>query len=253
MDKRTVLIIVITALVVVILWGTSMGLQAAGTMWLAKRLDVTQLTMNRYENYIDEQIDAGLFDVDASDDDPLLKQRIIVLGYNINSRAAKEAAAKLFYLNSLDPETPIDLYISTQGGYGDSAFTIIDAIRMIDAPVNTRAFGGCYSSGALVLAAGTGTRVLTENTIIMVHANLGDSSAKYTFDHLARERYERFWRESARLPRDWYPMTTGRGYYLSPEDALKFKIVDEIVTFSDETAPADPPLSNGDIPGETET
>ncbi|HPQ41124.1 MAG TPA: ATP-dependent Clp protease proteolytic subunit [bacterium] len=229
MDRSTVILTLIGGVIIVILWSTTIGLQAFGMVWVAKRIDLSTLTLNRYENYIDEQIDAGFWDVQRLTDDPLLDQRSIVLAYNINSRAAKEIAAKLLYLNSIDQEKPINLYISTQGGYGDSAFTIIDAIRLIDAPVNTWAFGGCYSSGALVLAAGTGTRRITENTILMVHTNLDDSSAKFTFDRLARDRYERFWREAARLPRDWFPMTTGHAYYLSPEEALTFKIVDEIV------------------------
>jgi ATP-dependent Clp protease protease subunit len=162
-------------------------------------------------------------------DDPLIDSRRIVVTENINERTAKEVAARLLYMDAIDHTRPIDLYLSTQGGWVDSAFTIIDAMELIEAPVNTWAIGGCYSSGALILAAGTGRRYATPNAVLMIHASLDEvSKESYSYERLALARYQRIWRQRAALPDEWFPMVGGHEYYLSPQEALQFKLIDEI-------------------------
>lgn len=190
------------------------------------------------EQVVDEVLSASPHETDLRADDPLLKSRKILITSNINEYTAKDVATRLLYLNALDPHRPIDLYLSTQGGWIDSAFTIIDAMELIQAPVNTWAIGGCYSSGALILAAGTGRRYATPNTVLMIHASLDEDSKDtkhpYSYEHLALDRYERVWRQRAALPDTWFPMVGGEEYYLSPQEALHFKLIDEI-------SPAPPP------------
>jgi ATP-dependent Clp protease protease subunit len=162
-------------------------------------------------------------------DDPMIASRQILVTENINERTTKDVVARLLYMNTLDPHRPIDLYLSTQGGWVDSAFTIIDAMQLIDAPVNTWAIGGCYSSGALILTAGTGRRYATPNSVLMVHASLDeDTKQSYSYERLALQRYERVWKRRASLPDSWFPMVGGEEYYLSPQEALEFKMIDEI-------------------------
>ena len=190
------------------------------------------------EQVVDEYLSANPREPDLHADDPLLKSRKVLVTSNINEYTAKDVATRLLYLNAVDPHRPIDLYLSTQGGWIDSAFTIIDAMDLIQAPVNTWAIGGCYSSGALILAAGTGRRYATPDAVLMIHASLDedpkDSKHPYSYEHLALDRYERVWRERAALPENWFPMVGGEEYYLSPEEALRFKLIDQI-------SPAPPP------------
>jgi ATP-dependent Clp endopeptidase proteolytic subunit ClpP len=181
------------------------------------------------QDVVDEYLSANPHVPELRADDPLLKSRKILITSNINEFTANEVAARLLYLNSVDPRRPIDLYLSTQGGWVDSAFTIIDAMDLIEAPVNTWAIGGCYSAGALILAAGTGRRYAAQNSLLMVHASLDeDTKRAFSYEHLALDRYERIWRERAKLPDEWFPMTGGEEYYLSPDEALEFKLIDEI-------------------------
>lgn len=181
-------------------------------------------------DFLDAQIDSGQEDPAIHTDEPLLRDRKILLFHDVNSRTGKDISARLIYLDSLDPKKPIDLYISTQGGWPDNAFTIIDTMRTISAPVNTWAVGGCYSAGALILAAATGRRYATEDAVLMIHANLEDDSGEeWSLPRLARDRYERVYKETTTLPPNWYPMTGDKSYYLSPQEALKFHLVDEIV------------------------
>lgn len=181
------------------------------------------------EPVIDEILASVPDELQLRADDPLLATRQILVTENINERTSKAVVARLLYLSSLDPRRPIDLYLSTQGGWVDSAFTIIDAMQLIDAPVNTWAIGGCYSSGALILAAGTGRRYATPNAVLMIHASLDDPSKQsFSYERLALQRYERIWRRRAQLPDAWFPMVGGEEYYLSPQEALEFKMIDEI-------------------------
>ena len=185
------------------------------------------------EMFVDQQVEAGYADSLPGLDDPLMRERKVLINHAINARSARDISARLLLLDSRDPTTPIDLYISTQGGWVDSAFTIIDSMRMISAPVNTWAIGGCYSAGALILAAGTGTRYATQNALIMIHANQADSEEAFSFERLDLDRYERAWQMSADLPGDWFPMVFDQSYYLTSEEALQFGIVDRIIPIWD--------------------
>ena len=181
-------------------------------------------------DFVDEQIDAGEELPRLDVDDPLLRARKVLLFHDVNSRTAKDVSARLIYLSQIDPTAPIDLYISTQGGWEDNAFAIIDTMRAIAAPVNTWAVGGCYSAGVLILTAGTGRRYATEDSVLMIHANLESPSGEaYSYPPLAQQRYERVYKETAALPPAWYPMTTDQQYYLAPAEALKMKLIDAIV------------------------
>ena len=198
--------------------------------WFAvSHLEPAENLSDTLDDFLDAQIDAGQDDPTFASDEPLLRERRVLLFHDVNSHTAKDVSARLMHLNAIDPRTPIDLYISTQGGWADNAFTIIDTMRTISAPVNTWAIGGCYSAGALILAAATGRRYATENSILMIHTNLDDSKEAYSYARLARERYERVYKEKTTLPAAWYPMTDDRRHYLSPQQALEFRLVDEVV------------------------
>ncbi|MFT4581548.1 MAG: ATP-dependent protease ClpP protease subunit [Gammaproteobacteria bacterium] len=64
----------------------------------------------------------------------------------------------LLLLDAIDSTAPIDLYIRTEGGWSNDAFSIIDVMQSMSAPVNTHAIGGANSSGAMILSADTGVR-----------------------------------------------------------------------------------------------
>jgi ATP-dependent Clp protease protease subunit len=207
-----------------------LGAQTAGIVWLASVAESYRHPDELVDDLVDAQIEAGFGEAGLDPADPLLARRQIVITYTITERTAKDVVNRLFHLDALDDTAPIDLYISTQGGWPDAAFTVVDAIRMIDAPVNTWAMGGCYSAGALILAAGTGRRYSTDSAIVMVHTNVADSAEPFSYGRLERFRYEAFWREAAELPADWFPMTGEAVYYLSPDEALQFGVIDEVLT-----------------------
>ena len=160
--------------------------QTMGLFWLASVAEAYRHPDELVDDIVDAQIEAGFEDVHLNATDPLLAQRKIVITNTITERTAKDVVTRLFHLDAADDGSPIDLYVSTQGGWPDAAFTIVDAIRIVDAPVNTWAIGGCYSAGAVILAAGTGRRYSTDGAIVMLHTNLTDSTEPFSYN-LTRE------------------------------------------------------------------
>jgi ATP-dependent Clp protease protease subunit len=179
---------------------------------------------------VDELIEAGWLTASMGIEDPLLQTRAILVTNAINEHTSQLVVAKLLLLNSQDSTKPIDLYLSSPGGWAGSAYTIIDAIHSIDALVNARAVGICYSACALILTASTGQRTATPNTILMVHTNSVDSDEPFSYEALDKARDEKLWREHSSLPENWYPMTQAKEYYLTPEQALSFEIIDEVIS-----------------------
>lgn len=189
--------------------------------------EAQEFLRSTFDTLVDRHLEAGYEDPTLLASDALLERRIIVIMATFNERTVKDAIARLLYLDSQDPVAPIHLVLSTQGGWPDATFALVDAIEMVRAPVDVWGVGGVYSGGAMVLAAGTGRRVASRNAIISVHVNLGEP-----VDHNARlqtERVEAYWRRHARLPASWYPMAGEQTYYLSPSEALAYGIIDEIL------------------------
>jgi len=220
-----------------------LALGAFGAFHLADTIDGVADARTVSSILVDELIEAGAVPGPSSPDEPLLERRVIVMSNALNEHSSKVLVEKLLLLAARDPDRPIDLYISSPGGWGGSAFFVVDAIRRIDAPVNTHAMGLCYSACAVILAASTGERTASADTLIMVHANLDDSTEPFSYDRLDRARYERLWREHAELPVDWFPMTRDVSYFLSAEEALDYGIIDRIagVPSSRETRAAGTP------------
>jgi ATP-dependent Clp protease protease subunit len=179
------------------------------------------------QTWVDAVVESGGPAARIDPDDPLLAHRTIVVTAAINERTAAHVIPRLLYLAERDPSAPIDLLVTTSGGWRDSAFAILDVIRAIPAPVNTWAIGGCYSAGTLLVAGGTGTRLATPDALLMVHANLEDSAEPFAQEPRELAREVRFWREVARLPDDW-ALDDDQSYYLTAAEAKEFGIVDAI-------------------------
>lgn len=78
----------------------------------------------------------------------LLKDRIILLGSEVNDTVASLVCAQLLFLESQDPEKEISLYINSPGGSVTAGLAIYDTMRYITAPVSTVCMGRAASMGA---------------------------------------------------------------------------------------------------------
>jgi len=100
----------------------------------------------------------------------LLKERIIMLGTQINDQVANLMVAQLLFLASEDPERDINIYVNSPGGSIDSGLAIYDTMQFITCPVATICVGLAASMGSVLLAAGAPTkRAALPNSRVMIH------------------------------------------------------------------------------------
>lgn len=168
----------------------------------------------------------------------LLKDRIILLGTEIDDTVASLICAQLLFLESQDPEKEIYIYINSPGGSVTAGLAIYDTMKYITAPVSTLCMGMAASMGAFLLAAGTrGMRYALPHSTIMIHQPLGGYSGQATdVDIHAREmqRIKKMMNEilAENTGRDFDTVSkaTERDNFLTPESALEFGIIDKVLT-----------------------
>lgn len=212
-----------------------------GALWpigeAAQRLSTAADSLGGAEYLLEPAIDQAIDRMNESGynprpidpDDPLLKQRVVLVCEGMSERVARYTVERLVYLDGLDPTAPIELRIATSGGWVDSAFAIVDTMRAIRAPVDVTAIGGCYSAGTLVLAAGTGTRSATPNALMSIHVNdyyRGDDP--FDADRHELQRFRAVYRRHTRVPMDWFEQPGDNQYYLDAPQALEMGLIDEI-------------------------
>ncbi len=163
--------------------------------------------------------------------DPVLNgQRAVFLNGTVNNLTAHNVISQLLYLNARNPRLPINLYITSYGGDSDSAFALLDTMRMIAAPVNVWSLGGCESSGAMILVGATGKRYATPSSVIMIHANSEQSKAgdDKGYDDYDLDRVHLLWHSRSHIPAKWFPLTGNKEYYMTPKEALGYGVIDAV-------------------------
>jgi ATP-dependent Clp endopeptidase proteolytic subunit ClpP len=176
-----------------------------------------------------QSMETGYHFHEINPNDPVLKRREIILVTGINQISSSIIVEKLFYLNSLDSTKPINLYLKTNGGWIEDAFTIINAMNSITAPVNVWCIAGVQSAGSLILVSATGRRYAYEYSYISIHANRKKAERPYSQDEQWTRIYEDIFKKHSKIPKEWYPLTDNNQYYISPKEALEFGVIDSIV------------------------
>ena len=111
----------------------------------------------------------------------LLRDRIIVVGGEIEPVMANSIVAQLLFLESENPNADISMYINSPGGDVSAGWAIMDTMQYIKAPVSTIGMGLVASMGSVLLAAGEkGKRFALPNTSIMIHQPLGGFQGQVT-------------------------------------------------------------------------
>ena len=104
----------------------------------------------------------------------LMMDRVIFLGTEINDYTANVIQAQLLYLDSVDSERDINLYLNTPGGSVYAGLGIYDTMQFVSARVSTICTGLAASMGAVLLVAGEqGMRAALPHSRVMIHQPLG--------------------------------------------------------------------------------
>ena len=168
----------------------------------------------------------------------LLKERIIFLVGPVNDHMASLISAQLLFLESENPEKEIFLYINSPGGVVSDGLAIYDTMQFIQSPVTTLCFGLAASMGSFLLAAGEkGKRFALPNSRIMVHqpsagfrgqATDIEIHAKEILDQKAN--LNQLYANHTGQPVEKIEEALERDNFMSPDDAKKFGIIDDIQT-----------------------
>jgi ATP-dependent Clp protease protease subunit len=173
----------------------------------------------------------------------LLKDRIVLLGSEVNDAVASLICAQLLFLESQGPEKEISFYINSPGGAVTAGLAIYDTMRFISSPVSTVCIGRAASMGAFLLAAGTpGLRFALPNSQIMIHQPSGGYHGQATDIEIharevlrLKEKLNRMLAENTGRPYEEIATATERDNFLTADEAQKLGIIDRVLISRSET------------------
>lgn len=100
----------------------------------------------------------------------LFEDRIVFLGVQVDDASADDVMAQLLVLESIDPESPITMYINSPGGSFTALTAIYDTMQYIKPQIQTVCLGQAASAAAVLLAAGSpGRRLALPNARVLIH------------------------------------------------------------------------------------
>jgi ATP-dependent Clp protease, protease subunit len=171
----------------------------------------------------------------------LLRDRVIILGRPIDDAMANLIVAQLIFLSADDPEKEIQIYINSPGGSVSAGFAIYDTMQYVPAPVTTLAMGMAASFATVILMAGSkGRRYALPNARIHLHQPLiggrglsGQASdLEIHANEIIRVKKElnMLIAQHTGQPLEKVERDTDRDFYLSPEEAIEYGLIDGVIT-----------------------
>ncbi|MCD7036401.1 ATP-dependent Clp endopeptidase proteolytic subunit ClpP [Metabacillus sp. GX 13764] len=167
----------------------------------------------------------------------LLKDRVIMIGEEVNDQMANSIVAQLLFLTAEDSEKDISIYINSPGGSITAGFAIFDTMQYIKPDVRTICLGMAASMGAMLLIAGTkGKRYALPNSEIMIHQPSGGARGQATDVEITARRLLKAKQDINRIisdrtgqPVEKVALDSERDYFMTAQEALDYGIVDEII------------------------
>ena len=168
----------------------------------------------------------------------LMMDRILFLGAPINDDVANIIQAQLLFLESVNPNKDIQLYINSPGGSVSAGLGIYDTMQLIGCDVATICTGMAASMGAVLLTAGAaGKRSALPHSRVMLHQPLGGVQGQASDIEITA-------REISRIKKDLYEILShhsgksvktierdaDRDYWLSADEACKYGLIDTVLS-----------------------
>jgi len=168
----------------------------------------------------------------------LLKDRIVFLGTPIDDNVGNLIMAQLLHLESEDPGKDINLYINSPGGDVSALLAIYDTIQYIKPDVSTLVMGLAASAAAVLLLAGApGKRYALPNSRVLLHQPHGGAQGQAVDIEIQareivrlRELLDRIIAKHTGQTFERVSKDTDRDFILTADEALKYGVVDEILS-----------------------
>ncbi len=167
----------------------------------------------------------------------LLKERIVFLGMPINDQVSNLIIAQLLYLEREDPDKDISLYVNSPGGVISSGLAIYDTMNLLRCDVSTICVGMAASMSTVLLCSGAkGKRYALPNATVHMHQPMGGAQGQATDIEIAAREILRMQDKIRQIISDHTGQSyeqlardTDRDFYLTPEAAMEYGLIDEIL------------------------
>ena len=168
----------------------------------------------------------------------LLKERVVFLVGPVNEVTANLIVAQLLFLESENPDKDISFYINSPGGSVSAGLAIYDTMQFVKPNVSTLCVGQAASMGALLLGAGEkGKRFCLPNSRVMIHQPMGGFQGQASDIEIhareilfLRQRLNEILAKHTGQNVDTIAKDTDRDNFLSAEAAVKYGLVDKVLT-----------------------
>ena len=166
----------------------------------------------------------------------LMMDRIIFLGTEVNDYTANVIQAQLLYLDSVDSERDINIYLNTPGGSVYAGLGIYDTMQFIQSRVATICTGMAASMGAVLLVAGEkGMRAALPHSRVMIHQPLGGIQGQASDIEITAREILKLKDELYQIISDHSGQTVekirqdaDRDYWMTAEEALQYGMIDKV-------------------------
>jgi len=168
----------------------------------------------------------------------LLRDRIMLLGSQVDDEVANVLVAQLLYLANEDASKDMTLYINSPGGSVSAGMAIFDTMQFVPCDTNTVCFGTAASMGAFLLGAGTkGKRRSLPNSRIMIHQPLGGAQGQAADIEIQakeilfiRALLCEYIADYTGQPVEKIEDDCDRDFFMTPEEAKDYGIIDEVLS-----------------------
>ena len=166
----------------------------------------------------------------------LMMDRIIFLGTEVNDYTANVIQAQLLYLDSVDSDRDISIYLNTPGGSVYAGLGIYDTMQFVRSRVATICTGMAASMGALLLVAGEkGMRAALPHSRVMIHQPLGGIQGQASDIEITAREILKLKDELYQIISDHSGQTmekirqdADRDYWMTAEEALQYGMIDKV-------------------------
>ena len=166
----------------------------------------------------------------------LMMDRIIFLGTEVNDYTANVIQAQLLYLDSVDSDKDISIYLNTPGGSVYAGLGIYDTMQFVKSRVATICTGMAASMGAVLLVAGEkGMRAALPHSRVMIHQPMGGIQGQASDIEITAKEILKLKDELYQIIADHSGQAmkkirqdADRDYWMTAAEALEYGMIDKV-------------------------
>jgi ATP-dependent Clp protease protease subunit len=167
----------------------------------------------------------------------LLKDRIVMLGTQVDDDSANLIVGQLLHLASVNDEKDISLYVNSPGGSPTAMFAIYDTMQLVPCDVSTVCIGMAASAASVILAGGAaGKRFALPNSRVLIHQPHGGAQGQQIDIEIQAEEMKFIRRRMEEIlafhtgqPIERIARDTDRDFIMGAEGARDYGMVDHVM------------------------